>query len=725
MARKPVQQPNPAPKNEVKRVYDGIGEVQVRKDSFNEENRTVEIIFSTGAAVKRYSWDEGYYMEVLEMSAAAVDLARLNAGASFLNTHNQWDMADRLGAVVPGSARIEKGQGICTVKISRNPEGERLMVDLRDGMPLPISVGYKIHEYRKKEGDETALPIYTATRWEPMEVSAVPVPADFGAHARSIHEHAEKIPGLVYEVPVIIDGSPAADAARNEETHMTDEDKAAAAEAQRLSAADAAELAAFRAAEQKKKEDDKAAADEAARLAAEEEAKLRAANTGKPLTQAELDAAVAEGVQRAIETERARTTEITTLGQTFRASAELVTKAINGKVTVAEFRGMILDEMRLNQEKTETFSVAPQHRTDNPDQEKKRQAAVAGAILHRVNPTLYKLDDDSKYFAHRSLLQLVEDSLSAQGVNVRGMSKNELSSRAFHTTSDFPVIMDQVVNRVLRESYKAQPQLWRQLGKATTAPDFKQMQSIVDGQFGDLQKVNEHGEFKRTTFTTGGQSWGIATYGMIFGVTRQALINDSIGLFQRIPQKFTNSVIRTESTIAWDIFLKNPKMSDGKALFHADHGNLAASGSALSIASLTAARLAMQKQKDFEGKYEYPVTPKYLVVPPELEYAATQLVYGTFSPVVLGETIPDYVRSLVVVVEPKLSVASGPVPWYLVADPNVTDTFDYAYLEGENGPFTDQRVGFDIDGQEWKIRLDFGAAPQDHRGFYKNPGVAP
>ncbi|MBX8803421.1 hypothetical protein HBA92_22155 [Ochrobactrum sp. MR28] len=48
----------------------------------------------------------------------------------------------------------------------------------------------------------------------------------------------------------------------------------------------------------------------------------------------------------------------------------------------------------------------------------------------------------------------------------------------------------------------------------------------------------------------------------------------------------------------------------------------------------------------------------------------------------------------------------------------------YAHLAGNETPFFDQRVGFDVDGIEYKIRHDFGAGVTDYRQGYKNPGVA-
>lgn len=46
----------------------------------------------------------------------------------------------------------------------------------------------------------------------------------------------------------------------------------------------------------------------------------------------------------------------------------------------------------------------------------------------------------------------------------------------------------------------------------------------------------------------------------------------------------------------------------------------------------------------------------------------------------------------------------------------------YAYLEGQAGPYTETKPGFDVDGVEIKCRHDFAAAAADFRGLYKNIG---
>ena len=68
-----------------------------------------------------------------------------------------------------------------------------------------------------------------------------------------------------------------------------------------------------------------------------------------------------------------------------------------------------------------------------------------------------------------------------------------------------------------------------------------------------------------------------------------------------------------------------PKLSNGKTLFHANHGNLAQAASPLSVASLGAARVAMRRQTGIAGE-AINVVPAFLVVPPELETLAEQVL---------------------------------------------------------------------------------------------------
>ncbi|MGJ0507401.1 MAG: HK97 family phage prohead protease [Methylocystis sp.] len=153
--------------------------------TIDEAARTVDVVMSTGAAVKRSDWLDGDFIEVLEISSNAIRMDRLNAGAPLLDSHNYWTGTEAiLGAVVPGSARIERGSLWGKVKFSRSEAGERAWQDVRDGVLRSVSVGYLTHKY--EVDDTTSPPTRRATDWEVFELSAVAIPADASAGFRAL-----------------------------------------------------------------------------------------------------------------------------------------------------------------------------------------------------------------------------------------------------------------------------------------------------------------------------------------------------------------------------------------------------------------------------------------------------------------------------------------------------------------------------------------------------------
>ncbi len=142
-------------------------------------------MWSTGARVRRRSWTDGPYDEELVVTPEAVRLDRLNAGAPLLNTHASWSLADVIGNVVPGSARIVGGEGVCRAALSKAPGDADIVQKIRDGNITNISVGYRIHKVEKIEGLDGAPALWRVVDWEPFEISAVPIPADPGAQFRS------------------------------------------------------------------------------------------------------------------------------------------------------------------------------------------------------------------------------------------------------------------------------------------------------------------------------------------------------------------------------------------------------------------------------------------------------------------------------------------------------------------------------------------------------------
>jgi hypothetical protein len=149
--------------------------------TINVEERTVELVWTTGAQVKRASWSRGDYIEELSLQPGAVRLERLNAGAPLLNSHSSYDLRDQIGVVL--RAWLTGTEGRALVKFSSRVEVEPIFQDVLDGIYRNVSVGYKVH---KTERDETGVtPVERAVDWEPYELSLVPIPADAGSQVRS------------------------------------------------------------------------------------------------------------------------------------------------------------------------------------------------------------------------------------------------------------------------------------------------------------------------------------------------------------------------------------------------------------------------------------------------------------------------------------------------------------------------------------------------------------
>jgi hypothetical protein len=148
----------------------------------------------------------------------------------------------------------------------------------------------------------------------------------------------------------------------------------------------------------------------------------------------------------------------------------------------------------------------------------------------------------------------------------------------------------------------------------------------------------------------------------------------------------------------------------------------AGAGTAITVAALNAGRAAMRKQKGLAAKAAdaepLNLKPAFIVVSPDKETEAQQFLATTLYPAQNSQVNP-FAGSMEQITEARLTGNA----WYLFADPATIDTIEYGYLEGEEGLYTEQRLGFDVDGLEIKGRLDFAAKAIDWRGMYSNPGA--
>jgi phage major head subunit gpT-like protein len=693
-------------------------DVRMLPETVNAEHRSVEVVWSTGAAVRRRDpWTGKRYDEVLSLDETHVDLSRLNGGAPLLNTHGAWDLSDVIG-VVERAWIAREGEalvGRARVRFSDRAAVEPIWRDVAAGIIRNVSVGYSVRTYEITETDG-APAVWRAVDWQPLELSAVPVGADAAAGFRAADQrHTRDDPAttpchLLRRVPAPIPKeSPMTREAETETTPpaTTETTPPVAAVGPAEPAADPLRTAA-----------DAPLTRGVAHTAAATPAPT-VAPAPAPSGLGEADVQVA--AERARAEERHRIATIHDAAQKLGVAASVADDLVARGMALDAARAALIDAAAARDAAQET---RPHIRTGGLDASETRRAAVEAALLHRYDPGRFALSDAAREWRGLSLIEMARGWLEAEGVRVRGLSRDEIATRALHTTSDFPAILAGVTNKTLRGAYETAPRTYTAIARRTTVADFKLVHRLQLGEAPQLERVNESGEFKRGTIGEAQETYRIETFGKVIGITREVIINDDLDAFTRVPSLFGTAAATLESDVVWSIFTQNPAMADGAALFHASHKNLAGAGAALDVAGLAKARTAMAQQRGLDGKTILNVRPSFLVVPTALELSAEQLLAQNIVPAKASDVVPSSIRSLAVIAEPRLDPASGAVPWYLVASPAAIDTIEYAYLEGQEGVALETRMGFDVDGIEIRARLDFGAKAIDWRGLHKNPGVA-
>jgi hypothetical protein len=357
---------------------------------------------------------------------------------------------------------------------------------------------------------------------------------------------------------------------------------------------------------------------------------------------------------------------------------------------------------------------------ESQDEPALRARQMGEALYARINPR-HDLSEPARCYAYSTPVDMAKELLTLRGESTMALSPASLVTRALHTTSDFPIILGDTVGRVLRDAYQAAPSGIRRLGRQTTARDFRAVNKIMLGEAPLLEKLSEHGEIKAGTMAEAREAYKVETWARKIGITRQVLVNDDLGAFADLARRMGQAAAETEARILVTLLEagsgNGPTLSDGKTLFHADHGNKAGTGAVISDATLSAARLALRTQKGIEDR-TIRVTPRNLLVPPALETTAEKWL-ASIAPATAADVNP-FSGSLSLVVEPRLSSATR---WYVTADPGEIDGLEFAYLSGAEGPQVESRSGWDVDGVEIRVILDFGAGFIDHRGWFMNAGA--
>jgi len=322
-----------------------------------------------------------------------------------------------------------------------------------------------------------------------------------------------------------------------------------------------------------------------------------------------------------------------------------------------------------------------------------------------------------------SLIDMMRDyAQEKQGRSVRRWGPNKLIEFALHTTDDFPNILAASAAKTLMDGYLEGNRSFLPISTFHPLKDFKVTQMVKRGLVPALAAITEGGEFSYGTIGEGQEPIVLTSYGRIFGISRQAIINDDLSAFSGIGPDMGKSAAQMENEQMWLIFTANGDMADGDAIFHANHSNLGTAG-APSITTLDEAKTDMRNQTDPVQSKALNLVPAYAIVPAEHENVMGQLLRDvTYNATAANSTVQLQSTFKAVIVEPILGAAST-TAYYFAADPTQMPGVVHAYLTGQTGPSVVTQNPFLTDGMQWRVSHDFGTGVADHRPLYKNAGA--
>jgi len=628
----------------------GDAAVRFAPGSYSAETRTVDLVLSSGARVRRWG-----IFEELSIGPEAVDLSRAATGqVRLLDSHRQESIGDILGSI--SDVRFEGGLLVGRATFADTEAGRRAEAMVERGEVPGVSMGYRVLTWTLSQV-ENDVEVWRADRWELLEVSLVSVPADPAARVRAA------VPASQQEIDDMRRNAPSAESPAP--TPVT------------------------------------APAPE----------QVRAAPAPTPAPAPDLAA------------ERTRSASIAALGAQHGLPADLVQRGLAEGMSLEQFRAAAFDQLAAR------HAPASHVRIERDETETRRlgmQDALSRAFL--PNAPAGDVPEATRPFMGRSIVSLAAERLGERHVPENFAGRSDLIQRAMHTTSDFPILLENALNRGLGASYDLAPQTYREIAVREDFNDFRPHDTVTIGDFPLLQPIAEAGKIQFGSVGEKKETVSVVPYAIGLAISRQLMVNDSLGGIARVLASYGQSVALFEERTFYAMKALNsgagPTLLEGAAaMFTVGRTNLAASGTAITVASVGAGRAAMRGYRSLPAKagetgnellYN---APRILLVGPAKETEAEQFL-TSITPNTNANAVPASMRSL----RPVVSQMITGNAWELYTEPSVRSNFRWGLLNGYTAPRIRIEDPFGTQGTQLSVEHDFGCGGIEWRAGYRNPG---
>ncbi|MBX5082158.1 hypothetical protein HJB56_05070 [Rhizobium lentis] len=405
-----------------------------------------------------------------------------------------------------------------------------------------------------------------------------------------------------------------------------------------------------------------------------------------------------------------RAADILDIGTRAGMATDAIQQAIRSNVTLDSFRAQAFDHMAGRQQRTSPSRVIT-------DERETRRNARIEALSYRLGAPIPAAGPSAAARGH------MNDGLvaiAAEAVEYRGYPRNardieDIFTRAAHTTSDFPAIMEGAINRTLEGRYALAQPTYRRIARQRNFRDFRPHTVIKTGDFPMLKQVLEDGEIKYGTLTEGKETLQVLSYARAISVSRQLMINDDLGAIQDMLSSYGTTVALFEEITFYSSAF-NAKLADGQTVFHASHNNLGAAA-AIDVDPVSLGRAAMAKQKSLDGNPLLANAPAIILTGPDTITKAEKLV-ASITPATVA-TVNIFSGRLTPIDTAQIADNA----WYLFPNPDAGSNYRWGYLEGYEAPRVRIESPFGRQGMAMSVEHDFGCGATDYRYGFKNPGA--
>ncbi len=326
---------------------------------------------------------------------------------------------------------------------------------------------------------------------------------------------------------------------------------------------------------------------------------------------------------------------------------------------------------------------------------------------------------DSEFFGRRPTE--IAREFVYRSDNLFSGNKVLLVGRAL-TTTDFPKVLENVASKSLLKGFDQAPETFDDWCDKGTVLDFKDSRILKVSALAGLKEVPESAEYQYGSRDEERETVKIATYGRMYGLSRETIVNDDLSALTDLPFAHGEVAARKIGDLAYAVLTDSPDMGDGVELFHSDHSNIMTPG-VIGTTSIAEGIKLMRYQKDISGNRRLNIRPMFFIAPAAIEGAAEVF----FRSDRFDSTAKDATRVnpysgnyFTRVYDTRLDDVSEDV-WYLAAARG--KTVKLFFLEGYEKPYLEARKNWSTDGVEYKIRIDAAAKALDWRGLSRNAGV--